>query len=346
MTDSSDTPAVPDGPALPVAPPTPADPAQAAPTADAPATDVPATDIPPADGLLTDVPPADEGRTARSTRRRKAALRWGAAAVVCALAGTGSALAVTAPERTDLPGLATKGDGRYTFPPLVLPPLPSGKAAPKENKSRHAADLRGLLLPVPKEAGGSLVPAAFPPPAATPSASTSVGATASATSSASPAVSPSTGATPGAVADPIVCDAFADAQKDPAAVRSVLFQNACRAAAVREWTADDGTRTQIRLLAFGSSFEGRSAFTGLRDNAAPKDVPELAAFTPPDWDTVFDVNFAVFVARPSAPGAESTVRLAYLSAGDLVGVVTMTNPKGVPAAAFRQVATLQSDLLA
>ncbi|MER7701490.1 hypothetical protein ABTX81_01120 [Kitasatospora sp. NPDC097605] len=320
MTANSDTPAVPDGPALP----------------DAPAA---VTDVPPV------VPLTDEERAARRGRRRKAALRWGAAAVVCALAGTGSALAVTAAERTDLPGLATRSDGRYTFPALVLPPLPSGKAVPREERSRHAADLRRLLLPVPEEAGGSLVPAEYPVPSVTAggtpgaTASASAGTTESATSSGSPTAVP---AGPGAGADLVDCNTFAADQKEQAEVRALLLQYACRAATVREWTASDGTRTQIRLLSFGSSSEAWSVFTELRDGEGPKDVATFGSKTPPDWDEVYGVTVAT---RASGPGDTPTARLAYLSAGDLVGVVTMTNPKGVAAAAFRQVVTLQSDLL-
>ncbi|WP_380282985.1 hypothetical protein [Kitasatospora purpeofusca] len=314
MTDSSDTPAVPD----------------------VPGAELPGTDLPIA--ALAAGAPTDEERAARRTRRRRAALRWSAAAVVCALAGTGSALAVTAPERTDLPGLATKSDGRYTFPALVLPPLPSGKAAPKDNRNRHAADLRQLLLPVPKEAGRQPVPA----PSATGGGPASATASASATPSGSPAAT-SAGASPVPRAAGLVdCNALTDEQQDPAAARALLSQHACRAATVREWTASDGTRTQIRLLSFGSSGEAWSAFAGLRDGKGPKDGATIGSATPQDWDEVYGVTLAT---RASGPGAAPTDRLAYLAAGDIVGVVTMTNPKGVPAAAFRQVVTLQSDLL-
>ncbi|MFE7490754.1 hypothetical protein [Kitasatospora sp. NPDC057541] len=325
MTDSTDTPAVPDAPVVgdvPSVPPVPA--------------------VAPATGA-----PTEEERAARGSLRRKAALRWGAAAVVCALAGTGSALAVTVQDRTDLPGLATKSDGRYTFPALVLPPLPSGKAAPKDNKNRHAADLRQLLLPVPKEAGGSLTPTTQPAPLSvtgggTPSAS------ASPTTSASPSPSPSATTTnaspaPGAAAGPGDCDAFVAEQADQAEARALLLQYACRAAVVREWTASDGTRTQIRLLSFGSSGEAFSAFAGLRDGKGPKDVPTVGEAAPTGWDEVYGITLAT---RTATPQEAPPVRVAYLAAGDLVGVVTLSNPKGVPAAAFRQVVTLQSDLLA
>ncbi len=150
---------------------------------------------------------------ARRVRRRKAAVRWSCAALVFALAGTGTALAVTAPERTDIPGLATAGDGRYTFPPLTLPPLPSGKAAPDgKGKALHYADLRHLLLPAPKEAGGSTSAPTFPAPTAKPTASGSP--TASPTASPTGSASAAPAAT--APADWVTCDAILAEQQDPA----------------------------------------------------------------------------------------------------------------------------------
>ncbi|MFB6891850.1 hypothetical protein ACFCX4_21380 [Kitasatospora sp. NPDC056327] len=323
---------------------TPVAPAPAVPVAAVPVAAVPAPGSP-APGAAPDAPPADEERALRRTRRRKAAVRWGAAAVVCALAGTGSALAVTARDRTDLPGLATENDGRYTFPALVLPPLPSGKAAPKDNKNRHAAELRHLLLPVPVEAGGSRTPAVFPRPAVTGSATGGAGQGASTGPGASGSPT-ATASAPAAGPDGADCNALAAEHKDPARLRALLLQYACRAATVREWTASDGTWTQIRLLSFGSSHEAWPVFVALRDGEDPKDTPGLGKVTPQGWDEVYGVTLAARQTRTAHTGADPATRLAYLTAGDLVGVVTMTNPRGVSATAFRQVVTLQSDLLA
>src|SRR5262249_37766031 len=86
-------------------------------------------------------------------RDRKKLLRSVALAALLVVTGTATAVAVTLPDRPDLPGLATPNDGRYAFPALTLPPLPSGAAEPKDAKGRrHAADLRALVLPVPKGA--------------------------------------------------------------------------------------------------------------------------------------------------------------------------------------------------
>ncbi len=321
MTDR-ESPATPEGP-QPGAP-APHAPADVLPDAPAQATGTAPTAV--------DTPRAEEDPAARRTRRRKAALRWGAAAVVCALAGTGSALAVTAPERTDVPGLATKSDGRYVFPSLTLPPLPSGSAVPKENKSRHAADLRRLLLPAPREAVGSLAPTALPSPAATVSPTGSANPNASGTSP--------------ALADRLDCTTLLPDEKDPAKLRTLLVQYACRAATAREWTASDGTLTRIRLLSFGSSKEAWPVFVELRDNGNPKDIDGLRSVTPPDWDMLYGVNFVVRETPPGTPGTQPAARVAYLSAGDIVAVITMTNPGGVSAATFQQVVAFQSALLA
>ncbi len=96
---------------------------------------------PPAPLLPPPPPPPVARRTGRQVLR--AVLRWTAAAVAFAVAGAGAAYAVTVPHRSDLPGLATPPDGRWTFPHLV----PVGKGLTTDGT--HATDLRHLLLPAP-----------------------------------------------------------------------------------------------------------------------------------------------------------------------------------------------------
>ncbi|MFE4974295.1 hypothetical protein ACFRAR_19570 [Kitasatospora sp. NPDC056651] len=292
-------------------------------------------------------------REARRASRRKAAVRWSCAALVFVLAGTGTALAVTAADRTDLPGLATAGDGRYTFAPLTLPPLPAGQDTPDgKGKSPHRADLRYLLLPAPKEAGGSLTPPVFPAPTLAPAPAGSP--TAPETPTASPTATPSAAPPASAGApDPgaalgrwTPCDAITEDQKDPVKVRALLLANACRAATVREWTAPDGTRTQIRLLRFGSVGESFGAFADLRSKGTPKAAPDTKGTPHDDWDTPDGNSLTVVESTTAGTKGAPAARIAYLSAADIVAVVTMTNPAGVPAVPFRQVVTLQSDLLA
>ncbi|MBO1420187.1 hypothetical protein J0670_37030, partial [Streptomyces sp. FH025] len=150
-----------------------------------------------------------------------------------------------------------------------------------------------------------------------------------------------------AAADWAPCEAILEEQDNPSKVRELLLKNACRAAAVREWTASDGTRTQIRLLRFGSSAEGWDTFSVLHADSTPaKAAPEAETVPHRDWDTVDGVDLTVKEPKATAAKGAPATRMAYLSASDVVAVITMTNPHGVPAAAFRQVVTLQSDLLA
>ncbi|MFF3073011.1 hypothetical protein ACFVSN_15090 [Kitasatospora sp. NPDC057904] len=369
MTDhvtSQDPAGTPVPPPAPTAPPAPVPTAPPAPVPTAPPAPVPTAPpepAAPAGPALSEVelvppPPAApetpekrEARLARRTRRRKAVVRWAAATLVCALAGTGTAMALTVPERTDIPGLATKSDGRYTFPALALPPQPPAKG-PSVRKEPHRADLRNLVLPAPKEAGGPLGLVVFPSPTATPSASGSASPSATASASPSASGSPSGTASPAAsakasaaTADWAPCDAVLDEQQNPDDLRALLLQNACRAAAVREWTASDGTRTQIRLLRFGSSFEGGEVFSALRANSLPKALPGAKAGSHDGWDALPNVDLAVKESSVQGAKGDPTARVAYLGASNVLAVITMTNPKGVPVAPFRQVATLQSDLL-
>lgn len=90
-------------------------------------------------------PPAPPRRVLR------AVLRWSGAAVLCGALGTATAFAVAAPPRTDIPGLATPDDGRYTFPPLDVPALPASVIEGSSGVP-HGADLRTLLLPPPRGA--------------------------------------------------------------------------------------------------------------------------------------------------------------------------------------------------
>ncbi|MEE1785735.1 hypothetical protein PUR71_22930 [Streptomyces sp. SP17BM10] len=335
------TPVLPPEPTAPPEPAAPAGPALSEVEPVAPPSAAPET------------PEEREARLARRTRRRRAVVRWAAATLVCALAGTGTAMALTAPERTDIPGLATKSDGRYTFPALALPPRPPAKGpSVRKDREPHRADLRHLVLPAPKEAGGPLGPVVFPSPTATPSASgsasPSAAASASPTASASSSgsASPSSSAKAGAAtADWAPCDAVLDEQQNPDAPRALLLQNACRAGAVREWTASDGTRTQIRLLRFGSYSECWDVFSGLRADSLPKALPGAKTGSHDGWDTLPNVDLAVKESSVQGDKGVPTARVAYLGANDVLAVVTMTNPKGVPVAPFRQVVTLQSDLL-
>ncbi|GAA2105462.1 hypothetical protein GCM10009759_42560 [Kitasatospora saccharophila] len=309
---------------------------EARPESIGPVTEVPTPPVPPLPEAPLPEAVAAPAAPGKVDRRR----RWqvGAALLLTVLTGAGTAVLVTLPERTDLPGLATPNDGRYAFPELSLPPLPLGASAPADTKIKaHAADLRGLLLPLPKGAVGT-----GPSGSPSPSASGSVSASPSASGSASG--SPSAVASLPSVAGRwIPCDHDAMlAEDDSYALRLTI--DACRGAAAQGWTAADGTRTELRLLHFGSADEAGNYFVGANVMSETKDI----ASTHLDIDGVYPATSAQVNVRLSdeKAGGQPTGRLCWMQSGDVVALIQMTNPKGVPAQAFRQVVALQSGLLA
>ncbi|AUG78743.1 hypothetical protein CFP65_3973 [Kitasatospora sp. MMS16-BH015] len=297
--------------------------------------------------------PAADLLAAEPRRARPGLLRWGAAALVLLLTGAGAAFAVTAPERTDLPGLRTPNDGRYAFAPLSLPPLPPGRPAftSAGSAGHHYADLRQLLLPMPKGATPVVLPGRGAGNPAPTGASPSAGATASpkptATPSAptTPAGSP-TGARP---ADGLVgkvgCTDYAARDLHPAQVTALLTEAACRSAAERVWTGPDGTRAELWLLRFGSGDEAGAFYL----KAASDDPIELPGLKDVDNGFVqlnaMTASALRATAKTAGPGQDPVGRVAYLRVGDVYALVALTNPKGVPAQAFRQVTMDQDDLL-
>ncbi|MFF4339364.1 hypothetical protein ACFY00_05395 [Kitasatospora sp. NPDC001540] len=284
-------------------------------------------------------PDAGAGRSKADRRRR-----WqvGGALLLAVVTGAAAAVLVTLPERTDVPGLATPNDGRYAFPELTLPPLPVGASAPADSKLKaHAADLRALLLPLPAGAvatGPSASPSApaSPSPSASESASASAPASPSGSASAAPSLPPVVGRW-------IPCDRDAMlAADDTYTLR--LTTDACRGAAAQGWTTADGTRTELRLFHFGSSDEAADYFGGVRMMSGTKDI----ATTTLDSDGKYPVAAGQLDVRLSEQksGGAPTGSLCWLQSGDVVALIQMTNPKGVPAQAFRQVVALQSSLLA
>ncbi|MER8183405.1 hypothetical protein [Kitasatospora sp. NPDC094015] len=283
-----------------------------------------------------------------SAPRRAKLLRWGGAALILVLTATATAVAVTLPDRTSLPGLRTPNDGRYAFPQLTLPPLPSGKAEPaKADLHRHFADLRQLLLPAPAgarleepapAAAGSAAPSASTSPSASPAPSGTPGATATATATGSPA----TGAVPaGTWAE---CNDYAAGDKNAPKVTAALLESACRAATKRVWTGPDGTRTEIWLLRFGSNTEANRFYERSSTKTEPTATGPLKRS-----DLVFaSMGGVASQARAGEQKANGrpVAEAADLAAGDVVVRIVMTNPAGVPEQAFRQVAVLQADLLA
>ncbi|MFI8389174.1 hypothetical protein [Streptomyces sp. NPDC085540] len=256
-----------------------------------------------------------------------AALRWTAAVAVFAAVGTGVAYGITVPERTDIPGLSTEGDGRWTFPELSQPALPAGAPVPQGPDNRdgtHYAKLNGLLLPAP------------------------VGAKVDDTVKADK---------DGAVS----VDAFLEEYTSEARekLKQSLEWDGLRQITGRGWTTADGTRTHVYLLRFHSS-GFVDAFKGCDSNAQLNGVSAL------DLDDVWSkaknsqmnsttldfpgaANFdgtelSVYQEVKPVLGDEQT-KVGCLRTGDVLGMVIQTRKGEVAPVPFHQSVILQSQLL-
>lgn len=264
----------------------------------------------------TGVEPPQQGHKDR--RLLRAALRWGCAVAVFAVVGCGTAYGITRLDRTDVPGLATHSDGRWAYPVLVKPPLPSGSPGPNDDARNpagaHYADLRALVLPAPK------------------------GATADA----------SLKGTDGWLPTKTFLKEFALAP-DRADVAQRLTDNGLRHITARGWTTADGTHTRVYLLQFDTGAVADHVFGDeLTVNAAPiyrvrgGDAYEMDDSLPkaaqvPDVDTV--------PVRETRPYGAEQVRVAYLASGDTVAVIVQSRKGSALAVPFDQTVTLQGELL-
>lgn len=247
---------------------------------------------------------------ARRRPRARAALRWGTALLVFGLSGAATAFAVTTPARTDLPGLHTPSDGRYAFPAPTLPPLPPGRPGPfaNGNLGHHWAELKGLLLPAPRHA----LEVADPAPS------------------------------PDATRD---CAAYTALFSDAGTLDRVMTESACRRGAGRSWTMPDGTRTEIRLVGFGSQSEAAAFYAGVT-TATLKALPDGVLGDDAEFRLPSRIDAWPQAQRSQGAGTPVDVaRAVHLQAGDLVGTVLMTNPRGVSDTAFRQVVADQVALV-
>jgi hypothetical protein len=240
----------------------------------------------------------------------RAFARWTAAVLVFAALGGAAAYGVTQPRRTDIPGLETPDDGRWTYPALKLPKLPVGKpgafAESGNPGERHYADLRKLLLPLPQGA------------------------------KADKDFADSEGWLPTAT----FLELYEKDKRKDLAQR--MDQNTLRHIAARAWTMPDGTRAEIYLLQYSSepyADDGQQAL----DSAAFVEAPsaELAVH---DYDGIpSDVSAMVY--DEEKPRGAQHVRYAYLSAGDTVALVYLSRKGSQPSVPFDQTVMLQSQLL-
>ncbi|MGW0836984.1 hypothetical protein [Streptomyces prunicolor] len=256
-------------------------------------------------------------RVRKDRRVLRAALRWTTAVVVFAAAGAGTAYGITQMKRTDVPGLATVSDGRWDYPVITRPPLPSGSPGPfaTDNKTNaHYADLRALLLPAPKGA------------------------------KADAALRGTDGWLP--------TKAFLAQYTDTAERKELgqkLTDDGLRHIAARGWTTPDGTQTRVYLLQFATAVAADELFSpGLISYDSPVYALDGAPATTYD-DTVkteiLDNHVKASAYVEDKPVGPADVRQAYLSAGDTLGLVVQSRKGVAKAVPFKQTLTLQSQLL-
>ena len=311
-------------PVAPVASEAPAAPVDAEPpAAPAVAAEAPVVPAPPAPPAPTEPPlasaPAPEAQptTPRKDRRvLRAVLRWGAAVVVFAVVGAGTAYGIAGMKRSDVPGLGTVSDGRWTFPTVSKPPLPTGSPGPFATANAagaHFADLRALVLPAPK---GAVADKALD-------------------------------GTDGWLATKVFLAEFSAAD-DRTEIAQKLTDQGLRHIAARGWTTPDGTHTRIYLLQFDTATVADEVSKGLAGYAAPTypvrgadgyesddDFPDAAKIT--------NVSLQPYVE--TKPYGAEQVRLGFVTAGDTLAMIVQSKKGQAEAVPFQQTVTLQSELL-
>jgi len=267
------------------------------------------------DPLALPAPPAPPVKKDRRVLR--AVLRWTAAVVVFGAVGTSAAYGITRMERTDVPGLATETDGRWDYPTISKPPLPSGSPAPFADANKagaHYADLRKLVLPAPK---GAKADAAL-------------------------------GGEDGWLARKTFLAEYAE-KVDRETVAQLLTDYGLRHIAARGWTTQDGTHTRIYLLQFNTAAVADEVITTkLANYDSPQYAVRGAALT--ERDEKFPERAAVdeitrFAYTESKPYGAEQVRQAYLSAGDTLALIVQSRKGTAQAVPFQQTVILQSQLL-
>ncbi|MGW5259063.1 hypothetical protein ACWERW_40440 [Streptomyces sp. NPDC004012] len=273
-------------------------------------------DVVPAAATPAGPSPADGPEPPKERRVLRAVLRWIAAVVVFAAAGAGTACGITRMERTDLPALATRSDGRWDYPMLSKPPLPSGSPGPFADDNpagAHYADLRALVLPAPRGASEDKA----------------------------------LNGEEGWLATKDFLAEFA-VREDRTELGQSLTDLGLRHVAARGWTTQDGTRTRVYLLQFGTAEVAHRASEAFGGGNAPEhevhgaDVSHLDADFPGAAEVkgVWRVVYA-----EDKPYGDEQVRHAYLQAGDIVAMVVESRKGTAPAVPFQQTVTLQSQLL-
>ncbi|MFD9419653.1 hypothetical protein ACFWC9_33815 [Streptomyces goshikiensis] len=299
--------------------PTPPTPAAPAPEAPAPAAPAPALDAaapePPAPPVTAPEAPAPAARTPKDRRSLFAALRWTAAVVVFAAVGAACAYGIVRSDRTDVPGLSTRSDGRWDYPALVKPTPPPGAAVPfaADNADGiHYAGLTQLLLPAPR------------------------------------------GATPDAKLklekdSAVAVDTFLE-EYEPSArekMKQAFTDEGLRQIVGRGWTTPDGTRTHVYLLRFHSS-GFVNAFTGCGRDMNLSGVNRIDSDS--NWSRAKLAQSApdsnerqLFEEAP--PVGDEQIKAGCIQSGDVQAVILQSRKDAVAAVPFHQTVILQNQLL-
>jgi hypothetical protein len=275
------------------------------------------TDQPMAPAVAADEPPAAPATptpTAREHRVLRAALRWTSAVLVFAALGGATAYAVTQPERTEIPGLRTPEDGRWTYPALSLPRLPEGAPRPLEDVKknpgrRHYADLRALLLPAPEGAKNDPV---FP-------------------------------GRRGWLPTGTFLQLFQKDHRQELALD--LKHEGLRHIAARAWTTKDGTHAAIYLLQYSTQAYATRSQLDLSRIGIFQDAPDVS-YDPGFGDSGnLPDGVDSFVFDERKPRGRDHVRYAHLVAGDTIAVIVLSHRGSMPAVPTHQTVLLQAQLL-
>ncbi|MFD0377154.1 hypothetical protein [Streptomyces sp. NPDC127112] len=251
----------------------------------------------------------------KDRRRLRAVLRWTAAALVFGVAGAGTAYGIARAERTDVPGLSTKGDGRWAYPVLARPTPPPGAALPfaADNPDGiHYAGLTQLLLPAPQ---GS---------------------------------APDKGLKlekDSAVTVDTFLEEYEPSARDK--MRGQFDLNGLRQIAARGWTTPDGTRTRIYLLRFHASgfadtFKGCG--TDMELNGV-KQVVTDEVWNKAKAEQVSPAVEGLKALEEAVPFGDEQTRVGCVESGDVRAVILQTRKGGALAVPLHQAVILQDQLL-
>ncbi|MFD8824026.1 hypothetical protein ACFV1C_16895 [Streptomyces sp. NPDC059605] len=243
----------------------------------------------------------------------RAVARWTVAALVFGGFGAGTAFGIASMERTDVPGLATRSDGRWDYPGLSLPALPSGAPRPYSDGNVaeiHHADLRRLLLPAP------------------------AGATADKKLDG------------GWVSTEQYLSEYARSERP--ALGRLLDDSAPRHIAARGWTMPDGTSTRIYLVRFNSTAFAQDLLDSIivTGSAVPL-VGTSGTVLDEEWAGSKVAGTSSYVYDEVKPYGEARVRQGYVVAGDTLALVVQSREGREDAGSvpFHQALILQNQLL-